>query len=79
MNEIAELARQIDREKIERARSMSITERFRAGPELFEEACNVARCGIRSMHPDWVEAQVEAELARRLQIGRRSKEAALAQ
>ena len=79
MNEIAELARQIDREKIERARAMSLTEKFRAGAELFEEACEVARCGIRSMHPDWVEAQVEAELARRLQIGRRSKEAALAQ
>jgi hypothetical protein len=31
MNEIAELARQIDREKIERARAMSLTEKFRAG------------------------------------------------
>ena len=30
MNEIAELARQIDREKIERARAMTLIEKFRA-------------------------------------------------
>lgn len=78
MNEIAELARQINREKIERARAMSLSEKFLAGAELFEDACEISRCGIRSMHPEWNEEQVEAELARRLEIGRRSKEAALA-
>jgi hypothetical protein len=71
MNEIAELARQINREKIERARAMSISEKFLAGTELFEEACEVSRSGIRNRHPEWNEEQVEAELVRRLEIGRR--------
>jgi hypothetical protein len=71
MNEIAELARQINREKIERARAMSISEKFLAGAELFEEACEVSRSGIRNRHPEWNEEQVEAELVRRLEIGRR--------
>lgn len=71
MNEIAELARQIDREKIQRARAMTLTEKFRAGAELFEEACEVSRSGIRNRHPEWNEDLVEAELIRRLEIGRR--------
>jgi hypothetical protein len=71
VNEIAELARRIDREKVERARAMSLTEKFRAGAELFEDACEVSRSGIRNRHPEWNEDQVEAELVRRLEIGRR--------
>jgi hypothetical protein len=71
VNEIAELARQIDREKIQRARAMTLIEKFRAGAELFEEACEVSRSGIRNRHPEWNEDQVEAELIRRLEIGRR--------
>lgn len=71
MNEIAELARQIDREKIERARAMTLIEKFRAGAELFEDACEVTRSGIRGRHPQWNEDQVEAELIRRIEIGRR--------
>lgn len=71
MNEIAELARQIDREKIQRARAMTLIEKFRAGAELFEEACEVSRSGIRNRQPEWNEDQVEAELIRRLEIGRR--------
>jgi len=77
MDEIAELARQIDREKVERARAMSLSEKFLAGAELFEDACEVTRCGIRRRNPDWNDDQVEAELLRRLEIGRRN-EAALA-
>lgn len=71
MNEIAELARQIDREKIKRARAMTLIEKFRAGAELFEDACEVTRSGIRSRYPQWNDDQVEAELVRRIEIGRR--------
>jgi hypothetical protein len=71
VNEIAELARQIDREKIQRARAMTLIEKFRAGAELFDEACEVSRSGIRNRHPEWNEDQVETELIRRLEIGRR--------
>lgn len=77
MDEIAVLARQIDREKIERARAMSLSEKFLAGAELFEDACEVTRCGIRCLNPAWNDDQVEAELIRRLQISQRI-EAALA-
>ena len=75
MNEIESLALQIDREKIERARSMSIAEKFQAGAELFEDACEVARFGIRSVYPAWSDEDVERELVRRLEIGRKLEEA----
>lgn len=74
MNEIESLARRIDREKVERARGMTIAEKFQAGAELFEDACEVARSGIRSTHPAWSAEEVERELARRLEIGRKLEE-----
>jgi hypothetical protein len=54
---------------------MSIAEKLQAGAELFEDACEVARCGIRSTHPTWSAEEVERELARRLEIGRKLEEA----
>lgn len=78
MDEITELAKAIRAEKIERARAMSVSEKFFAGAELFEDACDIARAGIRGMHPEWGEEQVEAELTRRLEIGRAMKTRALA-
>ena len=54
---------------------MSIAEKLQAGAELFEDACEVARCGIRSTHPAWSAEEVERELARRLEIGRKLEEA----
>lgn len=74
MDEIAALAKRIDREKVERARQMTLIEKFSAGAELFEQACEVTRCGIRGQHPGWDEEQVEAEFVRRLEIRRKIEE-----
>jgi hypothetical protein len=67
-----------DREAIEKARAMSISEKFLAGARLFEEECEVTRSEIRLMNPDWNEEQVEAELNRRLDVVREEKTAFLA-
>jgi hypothetical protein len=67
-----------DREAIEKARSMSISEKFLAGARLFEEECDATRAEIRLMNPDWNEEQVEAELNRRLDVLRDEKTALLA-
>ena len=75
MDDIADLARQLDREKILRARTMTAAEKFRAGAELFEDACDLTRAGIRSRHPSWDTESIERELLRRLEIGRRNEEA----
>lgn len=68
MDDIAELAAAIDREKLERAKRMTPRERFLAGAELFEDACEVSRAGIRALNPGFDDAEVEAELRRRLQL-----------
>ncbi len=75
MDGIAKLAHQLDREKVLRARGMSIPEKFRAGSELFEEACELSRAGIRARHPAWLPEAVEQELARRIEIGRKTEKA----
>lgn len=71
MDRIAELASKIDREKIERARKMSPSEKFFAGAELFEEACEISMQAIRNEYPDSSEEQVLAELKSRLERGRK--------
>jgi len=65
---------QLFREKLEAARRMTEEERFLAGPRLFDYACRIARDGIRADHPDYDDAQVEAELRRRIEIARRLEE-----
>lgn len=77
MDGIAELARQIDREKIDRARGMGLAEKFRAGAELFEQACEISRSGIRALHPGWPESEVVAELRRRIRLGKERETIAL--
>lgn len=49
----------IYREKVERARKMSIDERLTAGLELFEEAMGRMKIGIRMRHPDADEREVD--------------------
>ena len=56
--------------QIERYRQMTGEERLRLGFELFEFACNVAREGIRSQHPDADEAEVNRRLRERLALAR---------
>lgn len=67
-----------DREAIEKARTMSISEKLLAGARLFEEECDANRAEIRLMNPDWNEEQVESELNRRLDVVRDEKTACLA-
>jgi hypothetical protein len=74
MDDIAELAAAIDREKLERAKRMTPQERFLAGAELFEDACEVSRAGIRALNPGFTDTEVEEELRRRLGIADRLDE-----
>ncbi len=66
-------ARACDWRKIEQARRMSPEERFLAGAELFEDACQVTLAGIRHQYPHWSEEQHRAELSARIheEAGRR--------
>lgn len=71
MDDIAALARRIDRDRLERSKAMSFAEKFFAGAELFEDACEITRAGIRYQNPGWNEEQVESELIRRMEIRKR--------
>jgi len=59
------LAREIRRDKAERARQMSLDERLTAGPKLYAEQMRLARSLIVGLHPNWTDAQVESEIFRR--------------
>ena len=65
------LQREIYREKVERARSLSRGERMLLGPQLFDMAVGTMRAGIRHRHPEYSDEQVESEVVRRLELGRR--------
>ena len=67
MDDIAELARDIDRERRARLKRMSLRERFHAGGDLFDAACRITLAGIRSQHPEFSSEQVLDELNRRLE------------
>lgn len=64
-----ELVNRLRREGIEAARKQTLAEKFWAGAELFDYACEIAKAGIRIQHPDFNEEQVPAELRRRIAIG----------
>ncbi len=59
-------AKACDARKLEQAKRMTPTERFLAGAELFEEACEVTLAGIRHQYPHWTEAQHRQELRDRI-------------
>jgi hypothetical protein len=63
---IPALADAIRRERVQRARAMPFEEKFVAGGELFDTACEFTKAGIRHDHPEYTEAEVLAELRRRL-------------
>jgi hypothetical protein len=71
MESIKELADEIYRERVLRARRTPIEQKILAGPELFELACEFTRAGIRHQNPGVDEAQVEAMLRERLALARR--------
>ena len=68
------LQREIYREKVERARSVPVTQRFLLGPQLFDMGMQWMRSGIRSRHPEFNEEQVDAEVERRMRIADRLRQ-----
>lgn len=65
---IQELAAEVGMEKIRQARRMSAENKFRAGSELFEEACRWTMAGIAAQHPQMDEVARHLELRRRLSL-----------
>ena len=59
-------ARSILESKAARARAMDPEEKFLAGPRLFDMVRERMLCGIRDRHPQWGEAEVEAEFGRQM-------------
>ena len=62
------LARDIRRDKADRARQMSLDERLTAGPILYAEQMRLTRSLVAGLHPDWSDEQVEAEMFRREEL-----------
>ena len=71
-----ELIAALDREDIDQARRMNFAQKVLAGAELFDSACAVTRSGIRMQNPSFNEAQVTAELRRRLELSAKWEERA---
>ncbi|MDA0811715.1 MAG: hypothetical protein O3C21_04900 [Verrucomicrobia bacterium] len=64
--QIADLVDPIYRDKVLRARKLSVGERMATGIELFEQALQIMRSGIRLQFPDADDAAVEEILKQRL-------------
>jgi hypothetical protein len=63
-----ELVDELYRDKVLQARAMTQEQRFRAGPELFDLACQFTKSGIRADHPEADEARVLELLRERLAL-----------
>ena len=74
MEPTPELIRQLRREEIEDARRMTFAQKFWAGAELFDYACEIAKVGIRMQNSQFTEEQVMDELRRRLELGERMEQ-----
>jgi hypothetical protein len=66
-----ELADDIYRERVRRARTTPIAQKFVAGAELFEYACRLTCDGIRHQNPGIEESAVQQILRDRLALARR--------
>jgi len=62
------------REEVLRGRVTLPAEKFYAGADLFEYACEITRAGIREQFPQLDDAGVERILGERLRLARRLKE-----
>jgi hypothetical protein len=71
MDNIRQLAVELLREDVERARRMDPAEKFWAGPRLFDMACEVTMAGIRRDHPNASEEEVRRILRERLMLAER--------
>jgi hypothetical protein len=61
-------ARSADLAKVRQAKAMSPEMKFRAGSELFDEACRWTLAGIAAQHPEMDESARNTELRRRLSL-----------
>lgn len=68
-SEFAPLIDELYREEVLEARQMSAEEKFVAGQELFEMACEVTLAGIRNENPGATEAECQRILEDRLRLG----------
>jgi hypothetical protein len=71
MESIKELADDIYRERVLRARAAPLEEKLVAGPQIFESVCRIMADGIRHQFPEADAARVGEILRQRLQIARR--------
>ena len=74
MQPIKELADDIYRERVVRARRTPPEEKFLAGAQLFEFACKLMTAGVRAQFPDANDDKVLEILRQRLDLGRRLEE-----
>jgi len=73
---IAELAGELDADRIRRARMTPIEQKLLAGGELFDAVRQRMIWGIRSQFPEYDESQVYTEYMRRLDISRKLERSA---
>jgi hypothetical protein len=64
----------IYREQIRAAREMDPGEKLMAGPRMFDYECRVAAMGVRHLHPELTESQVQEVLRRRIEAQRQVEE-----
>ena len=69
-----QLVDELYRDRVRRARAMTAEEKFVAGPDLFEYACEITLAGIREQHPHSDETEVRRILADRLALRRKLEE-----
>lgn len=63
----------LEQEDVELARAMTMAQKFRAGGDLFDEACRWTMAGIQRDYPHYSEIQVLEELRRRLEVARQTE------
>jgi hypothetical protein len=64
--QIANLAESKFRERVIRARQLTVVERFEAGIELFEDSLGYLRDAIRFQFPDADDVEIESLLKKRI-------------
>jgi hypothetical protein len=66
MEPTQDLIDELRRDDLEQARHMTFEQKFWAGSELFDYACQITMAGIRHDDPSFSEEQVLNELRRRI-------------
>jgi hypothetical protein len=68
-----ELIHQLQREEIEDARRMTISQKLEASGDLFDYACSITLAGIKSQHPGISTEHAMAKLRARLDFAARTE------